>query len=93
MLADTIAEAGASVDYVPGCHLPLPSLPKQEGSPGESTTSKGSSVAASGGVEMSFGQVMAGHARPATSLLPDYFRGYHRASTVYSYDPRLQVAG
>ena len=38
-------------------------------------------------VDSLIGTYMAGHARAATSLLPDYFRHYHRAATVYSYDP------
>ena len=37
-------------------------------------------------VDSLIGTYMAGHARAATSLLPDYFRHYHRAATVYSYD-------
>ena len=85
VLADTIAEAGASVDYVPGCNLPF--LMFNCARPPFDDARVRQALLYALDVDSMIGQVMAGHARPATSLLPDYFRGYHRASTVYSYDP------
>ena len=85
VLADAIAEAGASVDYVPGCNLPF--LMFNCARPPFDDTRVRQALLYALDVDSMIGQVMAGHARPATSLLPDYFRGYHRASTVYSYDP------
>lgn len=85
VLADPIAEAGATVDYVPGMNVPF-LLFNCEKPPFDDARVRQALLYALD-TDTLIGRVMAGHARPATSLLPDYFRGYHRASTVYSYDP------
>lgn len=85
VLADQIAEAGATVEYVPGMNAPFLMF-NCEKPPFDDTRVRQALLYALDTDSM-IGRVMAGHARPATSLLPDYFRGYHRAATVYSYDP------
>lgn len=85
VLVDQIAEAGAAIDYVPGMNVPF-LLCNCEKPPFDDKRVRQALLYALD-VDGMIGRVMAGHARPATSLLPDYFRGYHRAATVYSYDP------
>lgn len=85
VLADQITEAGAVVDYVPGMNAPF-LLFNCEKPPFDDRRVRQALLYALD-VDSMIGRVMGGHARAATSLLPDYFRGYHRASTVYSYDP------
>lgn len=85
VLADQIADAGATVEYVPGMNVPFLMF-NCEKPPFDDARVRQALLYALD-VDGMIGRVMAGHARPATSLLPDYFRGYHRAATVYSYDP------
>ncbi len=84
-MADQITESGAVVDYVPGMNVPFLMF-NCEKPPFDDARVRQALLYALD-VDGMIGRVMAGHARPATSLLPDYFRGYHRAATVYSYDP------
>ncbi|WP_302964696.1 ABC transporter substrate-binding protein [uncultured Adlercreutzia sp.] len=85
VLTEDIVAAGASIDYVPGCELPF--LMFNCARPPFDDVRVRQALLYALDVDSLIGEVMAGHARAATSLLPDYFRGYHRASTVYSYDP------
>ncbi|WP_282191803.1 ABC transporter substrate-binding protein [Adlercreutzia caecimuris] len=85
VMADQITESGAVVDYVPGMNVPFLMF-NCEKPPFDDARVRQALLYALD-VDGMIGRVMAGHARPATSLLPDYFRGYHRAATVYSYDP------
>lgn len=85
VMADQIIESGAVVDYVPGMNVPFLMF-NCEKPPFDDARVRQALLYALD-VDGMIGRVMAGHARPATSLLPDYFRGYHRAATVYSYDP------
>ena len=83
--AKELEEAGATVDYVPGFNLPFLMF-NCEKPPFDDVRVRQALFYALD-VDSLIGKVMEGHARPATSLLPDYFRHYHRAATVYSYDP------
>lgn len=83
--AEKLAEAGATVEWVPGFGLPFLMF-NCEKPPFDDARVRQALLYAID-VDSLIGSVMAGHARAATSLLPDYFRHYHRASTVYSYDP------
>lgn len=85
VLTDQIADAGAVVDYVPGMSVPF-LLFNCEKPPFDDRRVRQALFYALD-IDAMIARTMGGHARPATSLLPDYFRGYHRASTVYSYDP------
>ena len=83
--AEELAGAGATVDWVPGFNLPFLMF-NCEKPPFDDVRVRQALLYAID-VDSLIGTYMAGHARAATSLLPDYFRHYHRAATVYSYDP------
>ena len=79
------AEERATVEWVPGFNLPFLMF-NCEKPPFDDVRVRQALLYAID-VDSLIGTYMAGHARAATSLLPDYFRHYHRAATVYSYDP------
>ena len=79
------AEELATVEWVPGFNLPFLMF-NCEKPPFDDVRVRQALLYAID-VDSLIGTYMAGHARAATSLLPDYFRHYHRAATVYSYDP------
>lgn len=83
--AEELADAGATVEWVPGFNLPFLMF-NCEKPPFDDVRVRQALLHAID-VDSLIGTYMAGHARAATSLLPDYFRHYHRAATVYSYDP------
>lgn len=83
--AEELAGAGATVEWVPGFNLPFLMF-NCEKPPFDDVHVRQALLYAID-VDSLIGTYMAGHARAATSLLPDYFRHYHRAATVYSYDP------
>lgn len=83
--AEELADAGATVEWVPGFNLPFLMF-NCEKPPFDDVRVRQALLYAID-VDSLIGTYMAGHARAATSLLPDYFRHYHRAVTVYSYDP------
>ena len=83
--AEELAGAGATVEWVPGFNLPCLMF-NCEKPPFDDVRVRQALLYAID-VDSLIGTYMAGHARAATSLLPDYFRHYHRAATVYSYDP------
>lgn len=83
--AEELADAGATVEWVPGFNLPFIMF-NCEKPPFDDVRVRQALLYAID-VDSLIGTYMAGHARAATSLLPDYFRHYHRAATVYSYDP------
>ena len=83
--AEELADAGATVEWVPGFNLPFLMF-NCEKTPFDDVRVRQALLYAID-VDSLIGTYMAGHARAATSLLPDYFRHYHRAATVYSYDP------
>ena len=82
--AEELAGAGATVEWVPGFNLPFLMF-NCEKPPLDDVRVRQALLHAID-VDSLIGTYMAGHARAATSLLPDYFRHYHRAATVYSYD-------
>lgn len=83
--AEELADAGATVEWVPGFNLPFLMF-NCEKPPFDDVRVRQALLYAID-VDSLIGTYMVGHARAATSLLPDYFRHYHRAATVYSYDP------
>lgn len=83
--AEELGDAGATVEWVPGFNLPFLMF-NCEKPPFDDVRVRQALLYAID-VDSLIGTYMAGHARAATSLLPDYFRHYHRAATVYSYDP------
>ena len=83
--AEELAGAGATVEWVPGFNLPFLMF-NCEKPPFDDVRVRQALLYAID-VDSLIGTYMAGHARAATSLLPDYFRHYHRAAPVYSYDP------
>lgn len=83
--AEELTDAGATVEWVPGFNLPFLMF-NCEKPPFDDVRVRQALLYAID-VDSLIGTYMAGHARAATSLLPDYFRHYHRAATVYSYDP------
>lgn len=84
--AEELADAGVTVEWVPGFNLPFLMF-NCEKPPFDDVRVRQALLYAID-VDSLIGTYMAGHARAATSLLPDYFRHYHRAATVYSYDPK-----
>ena len=83
--AEELAGAGATVEWVPGFNLPFLMF-NCEKPPFDDVRVRQALLYAID-VDSLIGTYMAGHARAATSLLPDCFRHYHRAATIYSYDP------
>lgn len=83
--AEELADAGVTVEWVPGFNLPFLMF-NCEKPPFDDVRVRQALLYAID-IDSLIGTYMAGHARAATSLLPDYFRHYHRAATVYSYDP------
>lgn len=83
--AEELADAGVTAEWVPGFNLPFLMF-NCEKPPFDDVRVRQALLYAID-VDSLIGTYMAGHARAATSLLPDYFRHYHRAATVYSYDP------
>ena len=83
--AEELADAGVTVEWVPGLNLPFLMF-NCEKPPFDDVRVRQALLYAID-IDSLIGTYMAGHARAATSLLPDYFRHYHRAATVYSYDP------
>ena len=85
VLADQITESGATVEYVPGFNAPFLMFNCLK-EPFDNPRVRQALLYAID-VDNLIARCVGGHGRPCTSLLPDYFRGYHRAATVYSYDP------
>lgn len=83
--AEELADAGVTVEWVPGFNLPFLMF-NCEKPPFDDVRVRQALLYAID-IDSLIGTYMAVHARAATSLLPDYFRHYHRAATVYSYDP------
>lgn len=83
--AEELADAGVTVEWVPGFNLPFLMF-NCEKPPFDDVRVRQALLYAID-VDSLIGTYMAGHARATTSLLPDYFRHYHRAATIYSYDP------
>lgn len=83
--AEELADAGVTVEWVPGFNLPFLMF-NCEKPPFDDVRVRQALLYAID-IDSLIGTYMAGHARAATSLLPDYFRHYHRTATVYSYDP------
>ena len=83
--AEELADAGVTVEWVPGFNLPFLMF-NCEKPPFDDVRVRQALLYAID-IDSLIGTYMAGHARAATSLLPDYFRHYHRAATVYGYDP------
>lgn len=83
--AEELADAGVTVEWVPGFNFPFLMF-NCEKPPFDDVRVRQALLYAID-IDSLIGTYMAGHARAATSLLPDYFRHYHRAATVYSYDP------
>ena len=75
--AEELADAGATVEWVPGFNLPFLMF-NCEKPPFDDVRVRQALLYAID-VDSLIGTYMAGHARAATSLLPDYFRHYHRA--------------
>ena len=85
VLADQLADAGATVDYVPGFNAPFLMFNCAKAPFDDARVRQALLYAID--IDRLIAQCVGGHGRPCTSLLPDYFRGYHRASTIFSYDP------
>lgn len=84
VLTDEITAAGATAEYVPGFSAPF--LMFNCLKPPFDDVRVRQALLYALDVDSLIARVAGGHARACTSLLPDYYRGYHRASTVYSYD-------
>lgn len=84
VFADQIEEAGATLEYVPGFQLPFLMFNCRKAPFNDARVRQALFYALD--IDSMISRVLGGHARPCTSLLPDYFRGYHRASTIYSFD-------
>ena len=84
VLAEKITAAGATVEYVPGFAAPFLMFNCAKAPFSDARVRQALLYALD--VDSLIADTCAGHARAVTSLLPDYYRGYHRASTVYSYD-------
>lgn len=96
VLEQQIVDAEATVDYVPGFNAPFLMFNCAKAPFDDARVRQALLYALD--VDSMIAQCIEGHGRPCTSLLPDYFRGYHRASTIFSYDPEkaqalLQEAG
>ena len=72
--AEELADAGATVEWVPGFNLPFLMF-NCEKPPFDDVRVRQALLYAID-VDSLIGTYMAGHARAATSLLPDYFRHY-----------------
>ena len=84
VLADQITAAGATIEYVPGFSAPFLMFNCRKEPFNDVRVRQALLYALD--VDSLIARITDGHARACTCLLPDYFRGYHRASTVYSYD-------
>ncbi len=82
--ADQIAASGAQVEYVPGFALPFLMFNTKKAPFDDPRVRQAFFYAID--VEKLIANQMAGHAAPATSFLPESYKNYHRASTVYTHD-------
>lgn len=90
VLADRITDSGATLEYVPGFNAPFLMFNCLKAPFDDPRVRQALLYAID--VDNLIARCVGGHGRPCTSLLPDYFRGYHRAATVFSYDPEKAQA-
>ncbi len=81
----TVAAAGAEVEYVPGFALPFLMFNTKKAPFDDVRVRQAFFYALD--IEKLIANQMAGHANPVTSFLPEAYSNYHRASTVYTHDP------
>lgn len=83
--ADQITNSGMAVEYVPGFALPFLMFNCKK-APFDNPKVRQAFFYAID-VDKLIKNQMAGHANAATSFLPETYANYHKASTVFSYDP------
>lgn len=83
--ADQITGAGMTVEYVPGFALPFLMFNTKKAPYDDKKVRQAFFYAID--VDKLISNQMAGHAKAATSFLPETYANYHKASTVFSYDP------
>lgn len=88
--AEQIQGAGAAVEYAPGFALPFLMFNTKKAPFDDKRVRQALYYAID--YDKLISNVMAGHAKPATSFLPEAYANYHRAATVYSYDPEKSKA-
>ena len=83
--ADQIKNQGKTVEYVPGFALPFLMFNTKKAPFDNKKVRQAFFYAID--VDKLIKNQMAGHAKAATSFLPETYANYHKASTVFSYDP------
>ena len=83
--ATQISNAGMTVEYVPGFALPFLMFNTKKAPFDNKKVRQAFFYAID--VDKLISNQMAGHAKAATSFLPETYANYHKASTVFSYDP------
>lgn len=83
--ADQISGSGAAVEYVPGFALPFLMFNTKKAPFDNKKVRQAFFYAID--VDKLISNQMAGHAKAATSFLPETYANYHKAKTVFSYDP------
>ena len=82
--AEQITNAGMTVEYVPGFALPFLMFNTKKAPFDDKRVRQAFFYAIN--VDKLISNQMAGHAKAATSFLPETYSNYHKASTVFSYD-------
>ncbi|MCD8316285.1 MAG: ABC transporter substrate-binding protein, partial [Eggerthellaceae bacterium] len=83
--ASQVEASGATVEYVPGFALPFLMFNCKKAPFDDYRVRQAFFYAID--YDKLIANAMDGHATACTCLLPDYYDGYHEASTVYTYDP------
>ena len=87
--AEQLMAAGASVDYIQGFNQPFFMFNTLKKPFDDKRVRQAFYYAVD--VDKLISNAMAGHAAKVTSFLPESHENYHKASTVYTYDPETRA--
>ena len=87
---EVLQATGATVEYKPGFSLPFLMFNTKKAPFDDKRVRQAFFYALD--IEKLIANIMAGHANPVKSFLPEHYPNFHEAATVYTYDPEKAKA-